>query len=30
MDIKDIILLLVGAALGYYAVAHFAKTGQAA
>lgn len=30
MDMKDIVLLLVGAALGYYAVAHYSKSGRMA
>lgn len=30
MDMKDVILLAVGAALGWYVVAHYAKTGRAA
>jgi hypothetical protein len=30
MDMKDVILLVVGAALGYYVVAHYSKTGRAA
>ena len=30
MDLKDIILLLVGVGLGYYAVAHYSKSGRLA
>lgn len=28
MDMKDVVVFLLGAALGYYAVSHYAKTGQ--
>lgn len=30
MDLKDVVLLGIGALLGYYVVCHFRKTGQAA
>ena len=30
MDMKDIVVFVLGAALGYYAVAHYAKSGRVA